>query len=77
MLQPMGVYSDRLQIRPALYQAHHEIIPLKLNPSAEFLEYEVVGPICESGDFLAHARRLPTLSSGTACSCAVVVRLVS
>jgi diaminopimelate decarboxylase len=51
-------------IRPALYQAYHEIIPLKLPADAATLEYEVVGPVCESADFLAHGRQLPIISSG-------------
>lgn len=51
-------------IRPALYQAYHEIVPLNLPTDATTQEYEVVGPVCESADFLAHGRQLPTITSG-------------
>ena len=44
-------------IRPALYQAYHEIVPVRERQQASTL-YDVVGPICESGDFLGHDRRL-------------------
>jgi diaminopimelate decarboxylase len=44
-------------IRPALYDGHHEIVPVR--PRAEAAEvFDVVGPVCESGDFLGHDRRL-------------------
>ena len=43
--------------RPALYDAWHEVV--EVNPHAgAALEYDIVGPICESGDFLARARTL-------------------
>ncbi|MBK6631226.1 MAG: diaminopimelate decarboxylase [Betaproteobacteria bacterium] len=44
-------------MRPALYDAWHDILPVRQNAGTE-AEYEVVGPVCESGDFLGHARRL-------------------
>ncbi len=44
-------------MRPALYDAYHGVQPL-LRRAATAKEYEVVGPVCESGDFLAHARKL-------------------
>ncbi|HEU0188248.1 MAG TPA: diaminopimelate decarboxylase [Gallionellaceae bacterium] len=44
-------------MRPALYDAYHDIRPL-LRKAAPVKEYEVVGPVCESGDFLAHGREL-------------------
>jgi diaminopimelate decarboxylase len=44
-------------IRPALYQAWHEIIPLRKNPFGTVVA-DVVGPICESGDFLARNREV-------------------
>lgn len=51
-------------LRPALYGAHHEIVNLsRLGAPAE-LTAEVVGPICESGDVLGHARRLPESRPG-------------
>ena len=43
--------------RPALYDAWHEVVAVKPHPGGE-AEYDIVGPICESGDFLARARRL-------------------
>jgi diaminopimelate decarboxylase len=47
-------------IRPALYHAHHEIIPVK-QPAGKPLSLvvDVVGPVCESGDFFARDRALP------------------
>lgn len=50
-------------IRPALYQAHHEIVPLKRRRGRPRV-VDVVGPICESGDFFAHDRTLPPLAAG-------------
>src|SRR5580704_1780519 len=43
-------------IRPALYQSHHEIIPLRLDNGRPRLCADVVGPVCESGDFFARNR---------------------
>ena len=51
-------------IRPALYQAWHTLLPLVDKPNAHTAEYDIVGPVCESGDFLAKARVLPELVSG-------------
>jgi diaminopimelate decarboxylase len=47
-------------IRPSLYDAYHEILPVKKNGGAK-ATMDVVGPICESGDFLGKDRRLPKL----------------
>jgi diaminopimelate decarboxylase len=48
-------------IRPALYHAHHEIIPVK-QPAGKFsFTADVVGPVCESGDFFARDRVLPAV----------------
>ncbi|AYH45707.1 diaminopimelate decarboxylase [Azoarcus sp. DN11] len=44
--------------RPALYDAYHEAVAVLPRPLAAVKTYEVVGPICESGDFLAHDREL-------------------
>ncbi len=44
-------------MRPALYDAYHDIVAVKQASSAA-LVYEVVGPVCESGDFLGHDRKL-------------------
>ena len=43
--------------RPALYQAFHDIVPLKPRPDAP-VNWEVVGPVCESGDWIGHDRQL-------------------
>jgi len=50
-------------IRPALYHAHHEIIPVKqpAGKSSSEIKVDVVGPVCESGDFFARDRALPTV----------------
>ena len=50
-------------IRPALYSAHHEILPLRQNTSRT-LHADVVGPVCETGDFLAKDRDLPEALPG-------------
>ena len=50
-------------IRPALYQGHHEIVPLN-NESKQTQVVDIVGPICESGDFFAQNRELPLLQEG-------------
>jgi diaminopimelate decarboxylase len=51
-------------IRPALYNAYHEIQPVIKNVTAKMDVADVVGPICETGDFFARDRRLPELKSG-------------
>ncbi len=50
-------------IRPSLYGSHHEIQPVSLKERRELVA-DVVGPICESGDFLAKTRRLPRMEKG-------------
>ena len=44
-------------MRPALYDAYHDIVAVK-HSSAEAQVYEIVGPVCESGDFLGHDRKM-------------------
>lgn len=50
-------------IRPALYHSHHEIIPLRQTNGSK-ITADVVGPVCESGDFLARGRELPNVFPG-------------
>ena len=50
-------------MRPALYQSHHPIEPVK-NPDRPTAATDVVGPICETGDFFARDRELPVLDRG-------------
>jgi len=49
-------------LRPALYEAHHDIAPVKKGPKAQ--SFDVVGPICESADVFARGVRLPALERG-------------
>jgi diaminopimelate decarboxylase len=51
-------------IRPTLYDAHHEIWPVKEAVSGRRIRADVVGPVCESGDFLAHERDLAEPAGG-------------
>ncbi|MGB3811183.1 MAG: diaminopimelate decarboxylase [Parvibaculum sp.] len=51
-------------IRPTLYDAYHEIRAVVEPASAERVTYDVVGPVCETGDFLAKGRDLPQLKAG-------------
>jgi diaminopimelate decarboxylase len=52
-------------IRPTLYEAHHDIRPLREpSPQAPHIVADVVGPVCESGDFLALDRDMPAPQSG-------------
>jgi diaminopimelate decarboxylase len=52
-------------MRPSLYGAHHEIVPVILDPKDSRLsEFDVVGPVCESGDFFARNRELPSIQEG-------------
>lgn len=50
-------------IRPSLYGAYHEIVPV-IKTKAKKIKVDVVGPICESGDFLGKERALPALKQG-------------
>ncbi len=51
-------------IRPSLYGAYHEVRPVIRAQSPGRLRYDVVGPVCESGDFFARQRPLPQLQPG-------------
>jgi diaminopimelate decarboxylase len=57
-----GAMNDLL--RPALYDAYQEILPVRLDPRRPRYTTDVVGPICESGDFFARNRELPELRPG-------------
>ncbi|MCX6627236.1 MAG: diaminopimelate decarboxylase [Candidatus Solibacter sp.] len=50
-------------IRPSLYRAHHEILPLRKN-SLPLVTMDVVGPVCETGDFLARDRAMANAMPG-------------
>ena len=50
-------------IRPAMYDAHHDIVAVA-EPSGARMRYDVVGPVCESSDLFARDRELPMLKSG-------------
>ena len=51
-------------VRPTLYDAHHEVLPVKESePGAHWMRSDVVGPVCESGDYLALDRDLPELAA--------------
>jgi diaminopimelate decarboxylase len=51
-------------IRPALYQAHHEILPVLQDPARPNQTADIVGPVCETGDFFARDRTTPELRAG-------------
>ena len=52
-------------IRPTLYEAYHDILPVRLaEPGAASIIADVVGPVCESGDYLALGRTMPEPKSG-------------
>ena len=51
-------------IRPALYQAYHEIVPVVKDASSKPAVVDIVGPVCETGDFFARDRGLPEVKEG-------------
>jgi diaminopimelate decarboxylase len=52
-------------IRPAMYEAYHDLLPVRRpEPDAAPLAYDVVGPICETGDTFARERLLPPMKAG-------------
>ncbi|MBV9294686.1 MAG: diaminopimelate decarboxylase [Acidobacteriaceae bacterium] len=51
-------------IRPALYQAHHEIVSVRQASGREHIQADVVGPICETGDFFARGRVIEAVEAG-------------
>ena len=51
-------------IRPAFYDSYHEIVPLSRKPGRRAISSDVVGPVCESGDFFCKDRSLPRVDEG-------------
>jgi len=51
-------------LRPSIYEAYHQILPIVRSRGSRAKVYDVVGPICESGDFLGKGRRLPVQGMG-------------
>jgi diaminopimelate decarboxylase len=51
-------------LRPSLYGAYHEIVPVQLSSTSGKETTDVVGPVCETGDFLARDRELPVMREG-------------
>ncbi len=52
-------------VRPAMYEAHHDIVPvIEPPPGIRTRSFDVVGPVCETGDTFARARELPPLAEG-------------
>ena len=52
-------------IRPSMYDAHHDILPvIETAPGQDLETYDIVGPICETGDRFAQDMRLPALTEG-------------
>lgn len=51
-------------IRPALYKSHHEITPVRKCETREIMMVDVVGPVCETGDFLAKDRDMELVEAG-------------
>lgn len=51
-------------IRPTLYEAHHDIKPVVNDRDSDIFTADIVGPVCETGDYLALERRLPVCKSG-------------
>ena len=51
-------------IRPALYESYHEIVPVTAKSARRKMTADVVGPVCESGDFFARDRRVAAVGEG-------------
>ena len=50
-------------VRPSLYKAYHEIVPVRSSDAAK-IHLDIVGPVCETGDFLALDREMPPVGEG-------------
>jgi diaminopimelate decarboxylase len=51
-------------LRPTLYQARHEIVPVFRRAGAPTIVADIVGPVCETGDFFARDREIPAAQPG-------------
>lgn len=51
-------------VRPAMYDAYHEVVPLRLDPARPAMTADLVGPVCETGDCFATDRVLPEVRAG-------------
>jgi diaminopimelate decarboxylase len=51
-------------LRPSLYNAYHEIVPVRTKQGATTETVDVVGPVCETGDFFAREREIPSVDEG-------------
>ena len=51
-------------VRPALYDAYHDILPVIVNENGKTELVDIVGPVCETGDIFAHARLLKLPKAG-------------
>jgi len=51
-------------LRPALYDSQHPLVPVRAAPDAVPVAYDVVGPVCETGDTFARGQSLPPLEAG-------------
>jgi diaminopimelate decarboxylase len=51
-------------VRPSLYNAYHEIVPVRRAEEPSDVNYDVVGPICETGDFFARGRHMSEIREG-------------
>lgn len=51
-------------VRPAMYDAWHDIRPVAVQDNVELLPYDIVGPVCETGDTFARGRIVPRVAAG-------------
>ena len=52
-------------MRPTLYNSYHEILPIRNNLGTSNKLYDIVGPICETGDYFAKNRRMNSVKPGS------------
>ena len=63
-------------LRPSLYSAYHHIVNLSAPKSAPRVSADIVGPVCESGDFLAKEREIAETRKATSSPCSTRVLTV-